>query len=235
MYVEPTNADVVNCPYIKGEKFRQRYTVLKELTSNDFDHLLINGWRHFGYYFFMPNCSNCSSCTPIRTVIEEFKPSKSQRRNLKKNINTTVEIQDLIYSDEIYEIYKKHSHDKFNQDSSKKDFKESFFADALSGNSKLSLYKVDSKLVGVGFIDISNEGISSIYFCYDTDFSHLGLGVYSVLKEIEYANELGKSYYYLGYYIEGNGSMEYKAKYKPYETLSWDRACWIPFKELSIV
>lgn len=231
MYVEPTDADETSCPYIEGNRFTQRYSVLKDLTITDFDFMLTSGWRHFGYYFFIPNCSNCSKCTPLRTTIREFKPTKSQRRNLKKNQEVvTVEFCELKYSDEIFYIYEKHSKEKFNQTSSRKDFKESFFSDALSGNSMMSKYWYESKLVGVGFIDLSKDGISSVYFCYDTDYSSLGLGVFSAIKEIEYGRELGRKYYYMGYYIEGNRSMEYKKRYTPCEYLDWNSGEWFPFK-----
>ncbi|MGL1893122.1 MAG: arginyltransferase [Spirochaetaceae bacterium] len=231
MYVEPTNADPVNCPYIDGNKFRQRYTVVKDLTGADFDMFLLNGWRHFGNFFFMPNCDNCNACRPIRTLVSEFKASKSQRRNFNKNNNSVeVAFSDLVYSQEIYNVYKKHSDVKFDQETTEKEFRESFFKDALMGSSKLSLYKIENILVGVGFIDISDTGISSIYFCYDTDYRALGLGVFSVIKEIEYAKSIGKSYYYLGYYIEGNKSMEYKNKYTPSEVLDWEKNRWVKFK-----
>lgn len=227
MFVEPTDANPASCPYIEGKKFIQRYSVLKDLSPKDFDFMLNNGWRHFGYYFFMPNCNVCNSCTPIRTLVNKFEPSKSQRKNLNKNNkNIKVVFKDLEFSDEVFEIYKKHSRTKFDQGASVKDFKESFFSDAISGNSKMSMFYLDSKLVGVGFIDISESGISSVYFCYDTDYSKLGLGVYSALKEIEYAKSLGKSYYYLGYYIEGNRSMEYKNRYTPCEFLNWNTGNW---------
>ncbi len=85
MYVEPTNAEKTNCPYITGKNFIQRYAVLKDLTPEDFDFMLNSGWRHFGYYFFMPNCDECELCTPIRTLVGSFKRSKSQRKNYNKN------------------------------------------------------------------------------------------------------------------------------------------------------
>ena len=231
IYIKPTNADSVPCPYISGNEFIQRYSVLNKLDPDEIDFLFENGWRHFGMFFFIPNCEQCKECRPIRTVINHFTPSKSQRRNLKKN-NEIIETEfiDPIFSDEIYNIYKKHSLVKFNQKTSKDDFKESFFSNVLPGNQKMSLFRYNGKLVGLGFLDISKNGISSIYFCYDTDYSKLGLGVYSVLKEIEYGLSLDKSYYYLGYFVKGNNSMEYKGKYTPSEILDWSKNSWVVFK-----
>lgn len=236
MFVEPQNAREVNCPYIDGEKFTQRYCILKDLNQEDLNAMLEMGWRHFGYYFFMPNCRGCNSCTPIRTLVNEFNPSKSQRKNFRKNNeNITVTYGDLEYSDEIFEVYKKHSKVKFNQDSNKKEFIESFFSDAIKGNSKIALYKIDNELVGVGFIDITSNGLSSIYYCYDPDYSKYGLGTFSALKEIEYAKELGKKYYYMGYFIEGNKSMEYKGRFTPLEYLDWSDSSWKSFQREKVV
>lgn len=227
MFVEPQDAREVSCPYIQGNKFTQRYCVLKDLSLGDLNQLLTMGWRHFGYYFFMPNCKECNSCIPLRTIVNDFSPSKSQRKNLKKNNGViSITYTDLIYTDEIFEVYKKHSKVKFGQGSNKKEFQESFFSDAITGNSKVGLYRVEGKLVGVGFIDITSEGISSIYYCYDPDYSKHGLGTFSSLKEIELAKELGKKYYYMGYYVEGNRSMEYKSRFAPLEYLDWNNSTW---------
>jgi len=231
IFQEPTDAEEVVCPYIDTNRFTQRYAFLKDLSPEEFDMMLNNGWRHFGFFFFIPNCRSCNLCTPVRTSIFNFSMSKSQRRNLSKNDKIIeVEFVNLEYKKEYFEIYKKHSMVKFNQETSEKDFIESFFSDSLSGSTRISLYKYNNKLVAIGFIDISETGISSVYFCYDTDYSRFGLGVYSVLKEIEYGKLLNKSYYYLGYYIKGNQSMEYKIKYTPCEFLDWNRGSWHPFK-----
>ncbi|MBN2616950.1 MAG: arginyltransferase [Spirochaetales bacterium] len=230
VYLEPTISENSECPYINTEKYKQRYAVLKDLDTVEFDFMLHNGWRHFGYYFFMPNCDNCNKCIPIRTLVNDFTPTKSQKRNLKKNDSVIeVSFEKPEFTKEIYEIYSKHSLIKFNQKTEEKDFIESFFSDALKGNSLLSLYRIENKLVGVGFLDISETGLSSVYFCYDPQYSKMGLGVYSVLKEIEYSKNMGKDYYYLGYYVKGNQSMEYKASYTPSEILDWDKAQWVPF------
>lgn len=232
MLVEPRDAREISCPYIDGNLFKQRFCFLKDLNPVEFNTMLELGWRHFGYYFFMPNCNSCDSCISLRTLINSFKPTKSQRKILRKNNeNLSLIITDLNYSDEIFEIYKKHSKVKFNQECSKKEFIESFFSDALMGNSKLSLYRYKGILVGVGFIDISADAISSIYFCYDPEYSKFGLGIYSALKEIEYGKELSKKYYYMGYYVEGNKSMEYKNRFAPLEYLDWSRNKWEEFTQ----
>lgn len=229
MFQKPTDSDPVTCPYLEGKRFTQRYTVLKDLSQADFDFMLEQGWRHFGYYFFMPNCNLCSMCTPIRTLVNKFTPSKSQRKLFNKNKGIKVETLPLVYSPDLFEIYSKHSRIKFNQDSCEKEFKESFFGDSLSGNSRISTYYIEDNLVAFGIIDIGERGISSVYFCYNPEYSKYSLGTYSALKEIELAKSLGKEFYYMGYYIKGNRSMEYKAKFNPMEKLDWEKSAWVDF------
>lgn len=90
----------------------------------------------------------------------------------------------------------------------------------------LSEFYFQEKLIAVGFMDISENGISSVYFIYDPDFSHLSLGTFGAIKEIELAQEMSKDYYYLGFYIAENKSMKYKSAFQPFELLSWDDMSW---------
>ena len=77
------------------------------------------------------------------------------------------------------------------------------------------LYFDDDRLIGVDLIDILPSGISSIYFYYDPDYSRRSLGKYSLLKQIQMAKEEGLPWIYLGYYVQGCQSLEYKRSYQP--------------------
>ncbi len=81
------------------------------------------------------------------------------------------------------------------------------------------LYIRDSKLVGVDLVDFLDDGLSSIYFYYDPDFSKFSLGNYSIYKQIEMAKERELKWIYLGYYVKECDSLNYKINYKPYEIL----------------
>lgn len=192
--------------------------------GDEFNDLLKKGWRRFGYYFFKPSCRICYECLPIRVRVCEFKLTKSQKRVIKKNIETKVLFKELSYSEEIFEIYKEHSWDKFNQKADKEDFKLSFFYQAVP--SLQSEYYINDKLAAVGFIDISSKALSSVYFIYRTVYSHYSLGTFGAIKEIEFARLLSLKYYYLGYYIKDNHRMSYKNRFKPYELYDWKKRKW---------
>ena len=220
------------CVYLNDKLWRFKYFFAVDVSTEELDELLSSGWRKFGIYFFKPHCESCQACIPLRVCIDSFTLSKSQKRIIKNGKDITVIFNELEYRDEIYEIYKKHSIEKFNIETNHDDFLFSFYR--KSCRSLQSEYYVDNKLIGIGFIDISQNGLNSIYFAYDTEYSAYSLGTFSILKEIEYAKSLSLSYYYLGYWIDKNKSMAYKNQFKPNEKYDWQQEIWIPGSDYSL-
>lgn len=203
---------------------RQEYMIAFGLKEKEFNDLLICGWRKFGVYFFKPNCQSCFECTPIRVKVNQFIPSKNQKRIILKNRDTKVVFNKLNFSNEIFEIYSDHSLNRFKQKSNIEDFKSTFYLESVP--SCQSEYYINNKLVAIGFIDISDEALSSVYFIYRTEYNFLNMGTFGAIKEIEYAKILKLKYYYLGYYIKENHSMSYKNKFKPYQLFDWKKQMW---------
>ena len=90
-----------------------------------------------------------------------------------------------------------------------------------------SEYYLADELIAVGFLDVSTQGLNSVYFIYDPKYSKRSLGHFGVMKEIELANSLNLSYYYLGFYIKENDSMSYKNIFYPHEYLDWENNVWV--------
>lgn len=77
--------------------------------------------------------------------------------------------------------------------------------------------------------------VSSVYFVYDPDFAHMGLGKYSALREIMLTQSLNEkiedlSYYCMGFYIHTCPKMRYKGQYKPSELLDPVSYEWYPLE-----
>jgi arginine-tRNA-protein transferase len=156
--------------------------------------------------------------------VKKFLVSKSQRRLLKKNETTQVTFNSLVYDDEIFDIYKEHSVERFGKQVDREEFKNNFCV--ISCPSILSKYYVNGTLAAAGFLDVTSKGLSSVYFVFKKKYQHLGLGKYSILKEIEYSMQNKLEYYYLGYYVKGNSIMEYKTHFYPYECYNWNEERW---------
>ncbi len=89
----------------------------------------------------------------------------------------------------------------------------------LTWFSQKRLFIRDDKIIGVDLIDILDDGISSIYFYYDPDYSRLSLGTFSLLYQIELARVLKLSWIYLGYWVDGCKAFAYKPNFQPQEIL----------------
>jgi arginine-tRNA-protein transferase len=80
-------------------------------------------------------------------------------------------------------------------------------------------YILEGKLIGIGVVDMVDDGISSVYFFYDPAYKEYRLGVFSSIIEIEYVRWMRLSfpefrYYYMGFYIPNSKKMNYKGKNK---------------------
>jgi len=222
---EPQLSEESSCPYLDGKKWRFSYFFAMDVTADELDIILSRGWRKFGMYYFKPVCNECRDCIPIRIRTDELTPSKSQRRAIKDCRDIRVEFKDMEYRDEIFQIYKDHSHYRFNKESDEEDFHSSFYTKSCPAMQ--SEYYIGDILAGVGFLDLSSNAMSSIYFIYKNEFTKYRLGTFSAFKESDYALSLGLKYYYLGYYIENNPSMAYKNSFHINEKMSWDTGEWL--------
>jgi leucyl-tRNA---protein transferase len=89
-------------------------------------------------------------------------------------------------------------------------------------------YFFEDRLVGVGYVDAIPEALSAIYFYWDPSERSRSLGTFHVLSIIAAARERELAHVYLGYYVEGCRSLEYKARFRPNEVLRRD-STWKPF------
>jgi len=124
---EPQVSEESACPYIDGKRWRFSYFFALDVAAEELDIILSRGWRKFGMYYFRPVCIGCRECIPIRVKTDEMTPSKSQRRAIRDCMDIRVEFKDMEYRDEIFEIYKDHSFNRFNKESSEEDFRSSFY------------------------------------------------------------------------------------------------------------
>lgn len=88
------------------------------------------------------------------------------------------------------------------------------------------LYYLDDKLIAVGVLDALPKCLTTVYFFYDPNYSHLNLGIYSALVEISMVRQISKNYlssketnqflhYYLGFYVHVCKKMHYKPTFRP--------------------
>jgi leucyl-tRNA---protein transferase len=80
----------------------------------------------------------------------------------------------------------------------------------------------------VSFFDIGQEAVSSIYAMFDTDEPARGLGIFTLLAELEFAKHHGKKYLYTGYVHDEPSFYDYKKHFAALEYYDW-QGRWLPY------
>jgi leucyl-tRNA---protein transferase len=222
------------CGYLPDQIWSLQYLFVAQATSDEYQVYLERGWRRFGRAFFHPVCKTCRRCLSVRVPVATFRPDRSQRRARRANADVTLVIGEPEVSAEKLRLY-----DRFHEfqadekgwpvhgPKSPQDYAESFVDNPFP--TEEWCYYVGDRLVGVGYVDVVPAGLSAIYFFYDPEERDRSLGTFNVLRVIDAAAARGIPHVYLGYYVEGCGSLEYKARFRPNEVL--DRTgTWKPFR-----
>ncbi|MFN3151225.1 arginyltransferase [Bremerella sp.] len=185
-----------------------------------FDQALAEGVRRSGIFIYHTQCPGCNACEPIRIPVEDFSPRRRHRRVLRKaESELRVEIGEPIIDRERVDLYNKHKVGRgLGEPGSEVDLRslKEFIGITCCDSREFRYYRGD-ELVGVAIADVGREAMSAVYCYFDSELSELGIGNFSVLKQIEACRTWGIKYLYLGFYVAGNAHMQYKASYLPHE------------------
>ena len=211
---EANNGD---CPYLDTRQWLSYIFKTAALDGSIYESLIDHGFRRSGLLFYKNNCQNCSECISLRVLVKAFKPSKSQRKVWNKNQDITVTRQPVSFDQESYELYAKYSVWKHGSRATEANYEDFLVKSAVE--TMMMKYYLDSRLAGIGWVDVLPRSLSSVYYAFHPEFAKRSLGVYSVLKEIELAKSLNKNILHLGFWVDNCSSMDYKQHYQPYELL----------------
>ncbi len=68
------------------------------------------------------------------------------------------------------------------------------------------------KLIAFSFFDVGENSLAGINGIYDPAYSNYSLGLYTMLREIQYGQEEGFRFYYPGYIVPGYERFDYKLR-----------------------
>jgi arginine-tRNA-protein transferase len=194
------------------------------------------GFRRSQTVAYRPSCIGCSACVSVRVVAEEFSPSATQKRNLKRNGDLVTTLCRPWSTGEQFELLQRYLGAR-HPGGGMATMDEVDFADMVE-HTPVTSYVIEyrepssdgvtpGRLVGACLTDRQADGLSMIYSFYDPDHpARAGLGNYIILDHIRRAAELHLAYVYLGYWVEGSTRMQYKVRYRPLERLGrngWER------------
>lgn len=217
------------CPYLPGMASRNEAYFVERLDPVLCEHLADRGFRRAGRIVYRPRCRLCQECRPIRIRTLEFRPTRSMRRITRRNADVQVEVGEPEPSDEKFELFCRYL-DAQHDDTMVRTYDA--FRDFLYDSPVETLefrYRLGRRLIGIGLADSLPSGLSSIYMCFDPDYSRRSLGTFSVIWEMDFARHSGRPYYYLGYYVAQSRKMAYKGRFRPAEVLVGDNR-WVVFR-----
>lgn len=196
------------------------------------DLLWSMGWRHFGTYFFSSTTSWSNGRTvnvlPLRIDLSKFSTNRSQRRALKRNSDLTLTIGPAMVDAEREALFQRHkARFKENVPDSLHDFL-SFQPDRVPCEAKMCTVRDGERLLGTSYFDVGAEALSAVYAMFDPDETQRSLGVWMILKEIEYAKANGYRYLYTGYCYDQPSFYDYKRRFRGTEYLDWESKMFYP-------
>ena len=227
------------CPYLPGQQERKIFTHLvgkRAASLNDF--LTQTGFRRSQTIAYRPACESCRACVSVRVLVEDFKPSDSQRRAFKVNRDLVGTFTPTKPTNEHFTLFRAYLDARHPEggmaDMSALDF--AMMVEDTHIETFLTEYRVRKDpgeeigagpLHGVCLTDRLADGLSLVYSFYTPGDARRSLGAYIILDHIEKARRLGLPHVYLGYWVEGSKKMGYKSSYLPQERLGmngWVRA-----------
>lgn len=207
------------CSYLPDQKEKLVIAVDERMhNTNGYAWLMANGFRRSGNQIYRPHCEACNACQSIRVLTQGFKPSRSQRRLLRKNEHLSVKTSSSIQQNyfELFERYINTLHSDGSMYPAKEEQFYDFIKTGISEQLFMEVWDSD-KLVNVAVTDVLHDGLSAVYTFYDPDYRKSSMGMYSILQQINLCVSQGRPFLYLGYQIDDCQKMNYKTKFSPYQ------------------
>jgi leucyl-tRNA---protein transferase len=222
------------CSYLPGATASLQYQVFGVMSASDYCGRMTAGWRRFGHTLFRPQCPKCTACRSLRVPVATFRPNRSQRRAWRDNGDVQLFIgrpgvtrEKLDLYDSFHAFQSGHRGWPLHAPKDAAEYLSSFVENPFP--TEEWCFYLGDELVGVGYVDVLPAGLSAIYFYHDPSQRRRSLGTFNVLGVIAAAERRGLPYVYLGYYVEGCSSLEYKGNFTPNERLEPDGR-WVPFR-----
>lgn len=202
------------------------------------DALWSKGWRHFGTEFFRYSISvydgNWQTVAPLRLPLAELDLTKSQRRVLRKNKDVECRVAPARITDEAEAMFQRH----------KARFKENVpetlrtFLSPEPWHLPCQCLEfqcwLEGRLVAMSYLDIGANSVSAVYGMFEPepDLAWRSLGIFTLLQEMQWAKDHGKTWHYPGYATLGSSAYDYKKQFRGLLGYHWRNDQWLPWAKL---
>lgn len=196
------------------------------ISPAELDHLLADGYRRSGPYFYRLQCPGCRACQAVRVAPKRFRPTATQRRVWRRAAEQVqVTLGPPRLDDVRLELFNRHRLVRcLGSEHYTTEEYESFLVDTVCPTVEFAFQKA-GRLVAVAITDVGTRSWSAVYTFFDPDESSWSPGVFAILTQLEMARTQDIDYVYLGLYAAEAPHLSYKAHYHPQERLQDGR--WV--------
>lgn len=211
-----------DCGYLPDRRASSLIAAPQGLVDHQiYDELIRHGFRRSGRYTYRPHCAGCHACVPVRLLIEDFTPSRSQRRSWRNHRALEAHIVELQDSPEHFALYQAYQRTRHAGGGMDRDDIEQYRGFLAQSNVETVMveFREAGVLRMVSVVDCLEEGLSAVYTFYDCTDTAASYGTYSVLWLAEWCRRRGNPHLYLGYWIADSRKMAYKKNFRPLQGL----------------
>lgn len=233
------------CSYLPDQRASLELAFDPHVTAESYGELLRRGYRRFGWQMFRPACCACRKCISLRVLLNKFEISASDRRVIRQNEEIRCDLAPISVTEhhvELFNQYQSFMHVEKGwplQSHTPLSYGRAFVAGPQDVGWEWKYFD-GNRLVGVSLLDVVPGAISLVYFYYDPSWRRHSPGRFSILHQLRFAKQQGLSYAYLGYWVEACGSLNYKSRFRPYETLERyvfpeEEPVWVSSAEAGVI
>ncbi len=216
------------CSYLSEQSATTAFVDPQQpICTETYSRLSASGFRRSGQYIYTPHCMSCNACIPVRVLADTFKPTRSQKRCLKRNSDITVDVKHSIDLDEHYELYQRYIDTRHCDGDMYPATPEQYhdFIGKPWESTRFIEYRLEQELIACAVSDWLSDGLSAVYTYFDPTKPSRSLGTFAILKQIDIIRaQVTPGYVYLGYWVKKSAKMNYKSKFSPFELYAED--CW---------
>ena len=214
------------CPYLEGQMERKLFTHLAGSDADTLNNTLTHaGFRRSQSIAYRPACDACSACKSVRIVLNDFTPSTSFRRLMRRNADLTGEVCPPRTGREQYDLLRRYL-DARHENGGMADMTPGDYVamvEETAVDTFVSEYRTaDGVLLACLLGDRMQDGNSLVYSFFDPRAEKRSLGSFMILDQVARAKESGHAHIYLGYLIEDCRKMAYKKRFAPLQRLGQD-------------
>jgi arginine-tRNA-protein transferase len=210
------------CPYLPGRDSRLVALRPNRLTPRLYGLLLELNFRRLQDLVYRPQCDGCRECRQLRVEVRRFRPTRSQRRCLRRNADVTAQVGPPAPSDEKHALYARYLAARHDGAMSGSVEEYAEFLHQAPEMTREVVFRAGERLVGAGIFDVAQDALSAVYFYFDPELARRSPGTFNVLWLVEEARRRSCAWLYLGYHVAASATMAYKAGFCPHQLLGDD-------------